>query len=205
MGGDVASADVPLKGKTRGQSTALSVPKFAAVVLQLGLVMWGLYLFQIEASSGFLRLVPLIIGGFIVNAWLPMALRRPFFVMLSLAAIYLIFGLVNSLWLIGIGLALIGLCHLPAPKWLRVTLVFIAGAGLTAMRADWFTTSWSTAILPVLGSMFMFRLALYLYDMDSEKKESHALGTARLFLHAAQHRLPLLSHCRLYPLSQILL
>ena len=172
MGGDVASTDVPLKGKAGTQNIALSIPAFIAVTLQLGLVMWGLYLFQIESSSGFLRLIPLIFGGFIVNALLPMALRRPFFVLLSLAAIYIIFGLVNSLWLIGIGAALLGLCHLPAPKWLRVTLVVIAGAGLTAMRADWFTTSWSVAILPVLGSMFMFRLALYLYDMDNEKKKA---------------------------------
>jgi len=172
MGGDVSAADVAVKNSAKADASGLSVPAFIAVTLQLGLVMLAMYLFQIEANSGFLRLFPLIFGGFIINAWLPMAYRRPFFVVLSFAGIYTIFGLINTAWLVGIGFFLIGLCHLPVNKWIRITLVTIAGAGLTAMRADAFTTSWSTAILPVLGSMFMFRIALYLYDMDNEKKKA---------------------------------
>ena len=108
MGGDVAAQDVVAKKASTASAASLSVPAFIAVTLQLGLVMLAMYLFQIEANSGFLRLFPLIFGGFIINAWLPMAFRRPFFVLLSLAGIYAIFGLTNTAWLVGIGLTLIG-------------------------------------------------------------------------------------------------
>ena len=171
MGNDAATG-APARGKVHAGSASLSIPSFVVVTAQLALVMWAMHLFQIETKTGFDRLFPLIFGGFIINAWLPLAFRVPFFVGLSFAGIYMIFGAVNSLWLIGIGLGLIGLCHLPITKWMRVTLVVLAGAVLTAMRGDLFSTSWSVAILPILGSMFMFRLALYLYDMDSEKKKA---------------------------------
>ena len=164
--------DVALNGRVAADAPALSLPAFGAVAAQLGLVLFAMHLFQVETATGFNRLFPLILGGFVVHAWLPMPLRMPFFVALSFAGIATIFGITNTAWLVGIGLGLIGLCHLPVAKWMRVTLVVIAGVTLTALRADLFVTSWSRAILPVLGSMFMFRLALYLYDMDNEKKKA---------------------------------
>ena len=145
---------------------------FLVVTVQLALVMYAIRIFALEDGFGFQSIIPLIFGGFIVHAWLPMKLRLPFFVGLTLAAIWLLFGWIAGSWLIGIGLALIGMCHLPIPKWIRVTLVAIAAGVLIAFRASWLETSWSPAIIAILGSMFMFRLALYLYDMDSEKKKA---------------------------------
>ena len=172
IGGKASTGDLSMSGKVTAEVQTLSVPSFLVVLGQLGLVLYAMHLFQVETATGFNRLFPLILGGFVVNAWLPARLRMPFFVGLSFVGIATIFGYRNSAWLIGIGLGLIGLCHLPASKWIRVSLVTLAGIGLTALRADLFITSWSRAILPVLGSMFMFRLALYLYDMDNEKKRA---------------------------------
>ena len=171
IGGD-ASPGVALNGRVAKDAPALSLPSFVIVTLQLAMVLFAMHLFQIETATGFNRLFPLILGGFIVHALLPQALRMPFFVALSFAGIYTIFGLTNTGWLIGIGLVLLAMCHLPIAKWMRVTIVAIAAAGLTALQAGWYTTDWSVAILPVLGSMFMFRMALYLYDMDAEKKKA---------------------------------
>ena len=145
---------------------------FLVVTAQLALVLFSIRLFKLEDGFGFQRLLPLILGGFIVHAWLPMAYRLPFFVTLSFTAIIWLFGVGPGNWLIGIGLGLIGLCHLPIPKWARVGLIFLASAGLVALRAAWIQTSWSPVIITILGSMFMFRLALYLYDMDNEKKRA---------------------------------
>ena len=145
---------------------------FLVVTAQLALVMYAIRIFALEDGFGFQSIVPLIFGGFVVHAWLPMKVRLPFFVGLTLAAIWLLFGWVAGSWLIGIGLALIGMCHLPIPKLFRVILVAIAAGVLIAFRAAWIETSWSPSIIAILGSMFMFRLALYLYDMDSEKKKA---------------------------------
>ncbi|MBI1381260.1 MAG: hypothetical protein GC161_09235 [Planctomycetaceae bacterium] len=43
-------------------------------------------------------------------------------------------------------------------------LLLAAGVSLTAMRADWIDVPLHPLVLPVLGSLFMFRLAIYVYD-----------------------------------------
>ena len=146
--------------------------RFLVVAVQLALVMYAIRIYALEDGFGFQTILPLIFGGFLVHAWLPMKWRLPFFVGLTLAAIWILFGWIAGSWLIGIGLALIGICHLPIPKWIRVSIIVVASAILIAFRASWLETSWSPAIIAILGSMFMFRLALYLYDMDNEKKKA---------------------------------
>ena len=150
-----------------------SIPKFLAITLQLALLLWIVDLYGIEERSGLGReLIFLIFGGFVVHAWLPLQWRMPFFFGLTVASMVIVFQPVNAAWLVGISLALIGMCHIPIAKWARLTLIIGACALLTAFRADWLTTSWSGAIITVLGSMFMFRLVLYLYDMGNEKKKA---------------------------------
>ena len=148
---------------------SVNLPKLFAVTVQLGMVILVINLFRIEESSGLLDVVKLLFGGFVVHALLPLKFRQPFFFALTLGGIVMLFGPVNAAWLTGIGLALIGMCHLPIPMKARVALITLVGAGLVAMRAEWFTTDWSGIIIAVLGSMFMFRIALYLYDMRNEK------------------------------------
>ncbi len=160
----------PLAGASFFDQVKTDGGKFVLVAAQLALVLLAIRLFQVENGFGFQDLLPLIFGGFAVHAWLPERWRQPFFVGLTLAGIWLLFGVVGGSWLIGIGLMMIGLAHLPAPFWLRVSLVTAVGVVLTAFRAGWMQTSWSGGIIAILGSMFMFRMALYLYDMRSEKK-----------------------------------
>ena len=151
----------------------VNLTKFIAVTLQLGLLLWILDLYAIEERSGLSRdLMYLVFGGFVVHAWLPLKWRMPFFFGLTVAAMVLVFQPIYAAWLVGLSLALIGMCHLPIPRWARLSLIIAAGAALTGLRAEWFTTSWSGVIITVLGSMFMFRLVLYLYDVGNEKKKA---------------------------------
>jgi D-alanyl-lipoteichoic acid acyltransferase DltB (MBOAT superfamily) len=96
---------------------------------------------------------------------LPLRLRLPFFVALSLASIIMVLDFANGLWIIGIGLALIGLAHAPIPFRWRIVLMVGAGGLLMALRARWIEGPMSDAIWPILGSMFMFRMVVYLYDL----------------------------------------
>ena len=90
IGGE-SSNGVALNGKVaKEDAPSLSVPAFLIVTLQLGLVLFAMHLFQIETATGFNRLFPIIFGGFIVHAWLPKALRMPFFVALSGAGIAIV-------------------------------------------------------------------------------------------------------------------
>ena len=138
-----------------------------ALLVQLGLIALVLRQFQVE-SAAFRRLFLLVIGGFALHALLPIRYRLPFFLALSLAGIGLVLGPENTAWLVVIGVCLIGICHLPIAYFLRVGLLVAVGALLAAQRVDWIGAPWSDAIWPILGSMFMFRLIVYMYDLRHE-------------------------------------
>ena len=60
-----------------------------------------------------MRLAAFAFCGFAIHALLPLRHRLPFFAALSLAGTALVLGMANAAWLVGIGLVLIGICHLP--------------------------------------------------------------------------------------------
>jgi hypothetical protein len=181
----VAEALTPHRSSLRRYVVELA--QFLAVVAQFGLVVLLVQYWQLESLS-FSRLMQLAFVGFVIHHLLPLRFRLPFFAMLSMLATIIVVGqmgpktwvagltgrmsindflyhLVPGLALVGIGLGLIGLCHLPIRFGMRVGLVAAAGAGLALLRAhrQWFPDV--TEMWVVLGSMFMFRLSIYLYDL----------------------------------------
>ncbi|MBA2245336.1 MAG: hypothetical protein H0W11_10295 [Gemmatimonadetes bacterium] len=158
--------------------------RFLAVVSQLGLLFMALYLFRIEEELGLVKLLPLIFVGFVVHAALPLRLRLPFFLLLTWTAIGALFGPIYGLTLIGLGLGLIGLCHLPIAFRARVALVLLAAVLLVALRAQWIPAplpELPTLVLPILGAMFMFRLIIYLYDLRHEREPVSLWGRLSYF------------------------
>src|SRR5439155_15735871 len=73
-------------------------------------------------------------------------------------------GLSNGSRLIGLGLGLIAICHLPLPVLLRAVLLLLAGAALAGLRIDFPLPFW-----PIFGSMFMFRIIVYLFELRHGK------------------------------------
>ena len=156
------------EARSRGRIGLLD---YLAILVQLGLLFLLLRQFQIE-SGAFLRLAMLAFAGFAVHAWLPLAWRLPFFAALSLAGIALVMGTANAAWLVGIGLLLIGICHLPVAFAWRGALLIATTAVLALQRAGYLPFPWSDAIWPILGAMFMFRLIIYFYDLRHDKAPS---------------------------------
>jgi len=131
-------------------------------------ILLAIHLFKIEAQKPFLAVMYFVVGGFLVHAWLPSRLRPAFFVLLSLAGIVFLLGWPNGARVLALGGGLLVLCHLPIPMIFRVLLIVVVG-GLLAM---WRVES-SAAFWPILGSMFMFRLMVYLYDLSHERRRPH--------------------------------
>lgn len=150
-----------------------SLVKLLFVAGQLALVTLVLGQFQIE-SGAFQTVAVIAFGGFLVHHFLPKAVKLPFFTLLSVGATAWILGIGNAAWVFGIGVALIAICHIPVAFGARLGLVLAAGAVLVVLRAAWFDkwvpTPWSVAVWPVLGSMFMFRMWIYWYDLRHSKK-----------------------------------
>lgn len=143
--------------------------KFLAIAGQLGLLAAVMRMSYLEHQAFYTNVMLLTLYGFIIHYFLPLPYRLPFFILLSLGAIFGVFGLADGAWLMGISLGLIGICHLPIPFWSRLAILLIAGATLIALRAGYLPAPWSKAIWPILASMFMFRMIVYLYDLKHKK------------------------------------
>jgi lysophospholipase L1-like esterase/D-alanyl-lipoteichoic acid acyltransferase DltB (MBOAT superfamily) len=146
--------------------------RLAALALQFGLLLLVVQQFQLETRA-FVRLLALGWIGFVVQALLPARLHLAWFALLSLAGIVLVLGVANAAALVGIGIALVGIAHLPVAFGQRLLLLGLAGACLALLRSGWLAAPFSAALWPLLGSMFMFRLILYLYDL---RHRAAALG-----------------------------
>ena len=155
--------------------------KLVGVVVQLALLLLVVRAFGLETAAFQDRIVPLAVYGFVLHHLLPVRFRLPFFALLSVAGIALVFGLVGGAWLVALGLSLIGICHLPIAFGARVAMLIAAGALLAAMRAEWARAPWPAAIWPILGSMFMFRLIVYMYDLRHSREPVSAARSLSYF------------------------
>jgi hypothetical protein len=159
----------------------VKVAQFLSILVQLGLLVFVIGQYELENQAFYHSIMLLTLYGFIIHYFLPLRYRQPFFVLLSLTAIFGVMGLVNGLWLIGIGLGLIAICHLPVAFSIRIALLAAAGVALAAMRGEWLPAPVPPAIWPILGSMFMFRLIVYLYDLKHSKKPATLTSTLAYF------------------------
>lgn len=162
------ASDAALKSTAELRQTInwASIAKMLPVVGQLGLAALVVHLYAIEGPA-FSRVFALAIGGFAVSVLLPLRYRLPFFVLLSGGGIFAVFPFTDGLWLIGCGVVLIGICRLPISLALRVLSLLVVGGILAAGRGGMIPAPWSAAVWPILGSMFMFRLALYLLALKA--------------------------------------
>jgi hypothetical protein len=146
----------------RSRLDARELLGIAAIAVQLALVLAVVRLFEIENRT-FFDVMALATAGFVVHALLPLRLRLPFFAGLSLATVVVAFGFADGVALIALGLVLIAIAHLPLGFWLRVALLCATGALYAVWRGGLLPQPWSLTIWPILASMFMFRMALYMH------------------------------------------
>ena len=185
-----------LAGSTNGtearREAILELIGIALVFAQLLLI--ALILVDLDMqTSAFRRVVYLAGVGFVVNHFLPMRLRLPFFVLLSVGAIFLVLGGPDTylrFWdpdkglpragsVLVIGLTLIGICHLPIGFWKRAGLLLAAGGVAAAFRAGVVGGPRLAIIWPVVAALFMFRIIVYLYDLSTSKSRpplAHSLA-----------------------------
>jgi hypothetical protein len=151
-------------------SAARGFSTVAIIAVQLALALLVVHRFQLESRT-FFSVFALCSAGFVVHALLPLRYRLGFFCALSVAAIVLALGVFDGLAVIGLGMTLIVICHLPLELRWRVGLLLAVAALFALWRIDAVPSPWSGVIWPVLGSMFMFRIALYLHFLrfDAQK------------------------------------
>ncbi len=154
--------------------------QFLPILAHYGLmvVLFGVY--RVEGRAfGLLAATALV--ALPVHYALPIRWKRPFFVAASIAGLVGVFGLAASAVVLGIACALIGVCYLPiAWRW-RVAMVGLAAVGLAFARVGRFAPGVPETVWPVLGSMFMFRMILYLYETKHATRPEPLVDTLSYF------------------------
>ena len=177
------SIAVPAVGRAPERATGLDVAAVRGVLatgIQLGLVLLVAWEFQLETRT-FFNVLVLSALAFPIHAALPLRWRLPFFVSLSVTAIGWVFGPAQGTLLIGTGLLLIGICHLPIRWSMRIGLLVATAGALAAARAGAVPSPIGAMVWPILASMFMFRLALYVHALRHESRTPTAAGTLAYF------------------------
>jgi len=159
------------------------------IAVQLGLAILVVRTFRLENRALYHVLV-LAGAGFLVHAFLPRAWQLGFFALLSVASVLVVLEL-PGLWVLGVGGLLIGLCHLPVRFGVRVALVLAVGGGCALIRVGWGPELVPGVVWPVVGSMFMFRLALYLYSVRAGDAQFGWTRAAAYFFMAPNASFPL--------------
>jgi hypothetical protein len=152
------------------------IARFLILALELVLIAAIVHLFRIEERRHFFPVLCVIIGGFLIHAWLPMKFRMAFFALLSVGGLVLVLGVANGLLVLGTGGALIGVCYLPCRFGIRLTLMLISVAALITLRVQLPLPVW-----PVLGSMFMFRLIVYVGESIRQTKQPSLASAVSYF------------------------
>lgn len=188
--GTAATVSATAVSPTASDSVEISTPgvvgevralgTIALVSCQLVLVLLVINLFQLENRT-FFNVMLLGTVGFVIHALLPLQYRLRFFTFLSLASIMMVLGPVDGTSLVILGLVLIAICHLRARLAVRVGLLLGTGILFAMWRMELLPAPWSVAIWPLLASMFMFRLALYLYAQQHDEKRPTPAQTLGYF------------------------
>ncbi len=137
--------------------------RFGFIVVQFAAVVFLVRQLEV-VSAGLGRLMVLALAGFVVHHALPMSYRLRAFVLLSIAGICLVIGVRPGLWVVLLGSLMIGVTYLPISFNARLAALGALVAGLILLRG-WVLPAWvPSGAWPVLGSLFMMRMLVFLYD-----------------------------------------
>ena len=145
--------------------------EFLAIMARLGLLLAVFDAYRLETRS-FRLLVLLAMATLPVHYLAPYRWKKPLFVAVSILGMVLVHGLTTSAGVLAITGVLLVLAMAPLPWRIRVALIAALAASLAFLRpnADSGPDAVSTGVIPVVATMFMFRIVIYLYE------RAHASG-----------------------------
>jgi D-alanyl-lipoteichoic acid acyltransferase DltB (MBOAT superfamily) len=153
----------PIVADPRELRAAPSVAGFALIMVQLAALLAVFRVFSLE-DRAFHLVAGLSFGGFAVHYWLPFRYKEWFWIALSLGGAYVLLEPRSASVLIAIALAIYGIATAGLPYGARIAALAAIGLLLTYGRAT-LGFGLPNQFWQVLGAIFMFRLAVYLYDI----------------------------------------
>jgi hypothetical protein len=138
---------------------------------RVDLAVFKVYRIEERAFQGhaFLILATLAFLVMPVHYLTPFRWKKPLFVGVSLIGLYCVAGPWVSTVALAIGLSLIGICSLPISWAARAALCLCLAAGMAWARQPQAALSIPENVWPIVASMFMFRMIIYLYELKHAK------------------------------------
>lgn len=113
---------------------------------------------------------PWIGAAFLIHFVSPKPYRQWVFVLATIAGTFFLLSFWESLTLIGIAFGMIGITNLRIDlRWRKWILLVVAGL-LVYARMNPINGWLSSSVLTILGSIFMFRMLVFLYEIKHQKQ-----------------------------------
>lgn len=154
--------------------------QFARVWAHLGLILAVVHVFRVEGRA-FQFLMALLTAALPVHYAAPLRWKKPLALALSIGALLWVLGLPTTAFVTLGGLGLIGLTYLPLPWAQRALLVGAFAAVAAAGRSGWLPLPVPSIAWPVLGTLFMFRMILYLYERKHAEEPARPIDALSYF------------------------
>ncbi len=158
-----------------------AVREFLPVLAHVGLMLAVFKVYHIEGRA-FQMLVALALCALPIHYLLPFRWKKPLFVAITVAALFRIFGAVAAGSILTLGAVLIGICYLPIAWRYRASLVAIATIAIAYLRPRASELGIPDTVWPILASMFMFRMIIFLYELKHSKTRESLNDVLSYFL-----------------------
>lgn len=191
----LTSADAPA---TQARSAQQRAEWLGIAILFAQLVLVALVLKHLDIlTPAFRRVFYLASVGFVIHHFLPKQYRLWFFNLFSIGVLFVVLGgsadhrfldfgqaVARTVPLVLAGCGLISICLLPIRFWQRLIILGVAVVGVGLLRKGIIGSDSLLLLWPLLASLFMFRLIVFLYDLATWKvrpKWSEAIAYFFLF------------------------
>jgi alginate O-acetyltransferase complex protein AlgI len=126
-------------------------------------------------------LVTLALAALPLHYLAPFRWKKPLFLAVSIGGLWWIFGTQVAAVVLGTSAILIGTCFLPIPWLMRAGVIATFALVLACTRSALPRTLIPDNVLPVVASMFMFRMMIYLYELKHAKTREKLVDTLSYF------------------------
>jgi len=151
--------------------SSADLKRHITVILSLGLLCLLFMQFEIEKSLGLSKIMPFVFIGFVIHSFISLRFRQIFLFSLTVTVALYLLGIKQGVFLIGLSLSFIGLYHLPCKLRYRLSLMLLVMMSVATLKVtDWFDITEYQNALTIFGSMFMFRMIVYVYENQVNKK-----------------------------------
>ena len=161
-----------------------AVPAQPAFIWRLLLAVFKVYRIEERAFQGraFQMLVTLALLALPVHYLAPFRWKKPLFVAVSMAGLFWVFGVQVAAIVLGFATVLIGICFLPDPlDRPRRRSSARSPRPWPARGRAWPRAVIPDNVWPIVASMFMFRMMIYLYELKHAKKPETLVDTLSYF------------------------